>query len=534
MARTLLRHHFPSARTLFSAGVPFPGDYPFPLPKAGSLSFMDKYMNGNKAMHLFFVEMANFYAFSSLYGEEMAGRLLALAMETLDQVMHSLCADRHMSIEAIAPGQFMILCQASGQSPDALPDLAITLRRQLKSGLKGPSLKLIGQDFDILAGYAVVSRNGRSEPEAVLYNALCDAQRTARGDMEGIKPGVLSEFREILAGRQLTTLYQPIVDLKNGDILAWEALTRGPEGSLFRSPINLFDFAEEIGEIFTLEKACRESAIRNFGEFKQGSKLFLNIHPRTLVDPGFSPGETLRLLSGCGLSPENIVFEITERHAIRDFTTFHHTLEHYRGQGYKIAVDDVGTGYSGLWSIAELRPDYLKIDMSFIRGIDSNPIKRALLETFVSFSEKIGCKVIAEGIETSTELSSLIAMGAHYGQGYHLARPANPKPELRLKTPAWQMGSTRQVMEAKCSIPIRDLATRAYSMSPTDSVCDAKQIITGEEPISALVITEDEKPVGLVMSHHLDRALSSQYGMSLYYHRSVSRIMDASPLIVDS
>ena len=123
----------------------------------------------------------------------------------------------------------------------------------------------------------------------------------------------------------------------------------------------LFDFAEEAGAIFALEKVCREAAIQGFSGSDQGGRLFCNVHPRTLLDPAFTPGETRRLLDKYGLEPRSVVLEITERHNINDFKVFHRTLDHYRAAGYGVAVDDVGTGYSGLASIAEIKPDFMTV-----------------------------------------------------------------------------------------------------------------------------------------------------------------------------
>ncbi|THB63133.1 MAG: EAL domain-containing protein [Desulfovibrio sp.] len=487
----------------------------------------------HRSVNMLFLELENFFAFQSLFGDHLAGQILAAAELQLYNAAKDFFSDNCLHLERLQNGQFLMLCKQIPGAED-LSDQALNLRLRLKNGLRDEALKLTGQSFNVLAGYSVLTMYGDMGHEAALYNALCDAQLRARGHLEGIQPGVLSEFRAILENLLMISVYQPIVDLAKGKVFAWEALTRGPKNSVFHSPAALFDYAEDVGEIFALEKACREKAIHSFGPVEPGQKLFLNIHPRTLIDPAFSPGETMKLLNAHGLKPDNVVFEITERHAIRDFTTFHRTLDHYRNQGYMIAVDDVGTGYSGLWSIAELRPDFIKIDMSFIRGIDANPVKRALLETFITFSEKIGCKIIAEGIETATELSSLISMNTHYGQGFYLAKPEYPKPGLALNLPAWSAAAPRVAEETRCSIPIRSLAEPAYPIEPNTIVRDAKMVLAGDEPISALVVARREKPLGLVMSHHLDRALSSQYGMSLYYNREVTRIMDGSPLIVEA
>jgi EAL domain-containing protein (putative c-di-GMP-specific phosphodiesterase class I) len=260
-------------------------------------------------------------------------------------------------------------------------------------------------------------------------------------------------------------VYQPIVDLRLGEVLGWEALARGPRDHYFRSPQMLFDFAEEVGWVFRLERVCREQAFAGLGALAHRQKLFVNIHPQTLGDPNFRPGETRQILERYGLRPHNVVFEITERHPIKDFTLFHRTLDHYRSQGYLVAIDDVGTGYSGLHSLAKVRPDFIKVDMGLIRGIDANPVQRALLETLVTFADKIGCSIVAEGIETETELTSIVDMGVHFGQGYFLARPSRPKPHPSLAASFWGAHKRRTLSEWTCAMPVRDLVEPAIRVT---------------------------------------------------------------------
>jgi len=508
--------------------------------KSEILNRVEELSDERKPLQLLYIEIENFSAFRFLYGDQMTMEILESAERDLMQVSETVLPPwGQKQVELLEAGQFMILWGPFAESDaDAaeleLPQMAMNLRLHFRTLLRKTAGQMTGQDFDVLAGYSLLTRYGSQSPEACLYNALCDAQRAARGHLSREKLGVIKEFREILEGPGITTVYQPIVNLSSGEILAWEALTRGPEQSMFSSPNILFDYAEDIGEIFALEKVCRENAIRCFGNGVSGKKLFLNIHPKTLADPLFSPESTTAFLAMHGLAPEQIVFEITERHAIRDFTLFHDTLSLYRQCGYQVAVDDVGSGYSGLWSIAEIRPDFIKIDMFFIRGIDTHPVKRALVETVVAFAERLGCKIIAEGIETATELSSLMSMGAHYGQGYHLARPSFPKPGLSLKRPSWASGPKPNLTEIKCFIPVRELTDAAYAIGPTSKVKEVKAILQGDEPLSAVAVIRDEKPIGLILSHHLDRVLSSQYGMALYYHREVTRIMDPAPMIADA
>ncbi|WP_187273831.1 EAL domain-containing protein [Paenibacillus sp. N3.4] len=166
---------------------------------------------------------------------------------------------------------------------------------------------------------------------------------------------VYTQFHDMIEHQLIYSVYQPIVSLQDGQVLGYEALTRGPKGSPFHSPLAMFEFAEQLGELYALEKLAREKAIQGSILEHTQQLLFINISSQVLYDPGFVPGKTLEILQKYNLRPSNVVFEITERSSIEDFTLAQKILEHYRKQGYRIAIDDAGAGYSSLQAIAELQ-----------------------------------------------------------------------------------------------------------------------------------------------------------------------------------
>ncbi|MFE8700411.1 EAL domain-containing protein [Cytobacillus sp. FJAT-54145] len=239
------------------------------------------------------------------------------------------------------------------------------------------------------------------------------------------------EFSTLLVNKSLNMLFQPIVNLNDGSLLGYEGLTRGPRGSRFHSPIDLFSYAEQCGSLYPLEKTARELAFQySQSVIKKGQKLFININSQVIYDPGFTPGHTISLLKQQDLSPSNVVFEITERNAIQDFQAFKEVLNHYRAQGFKIAIDDAGAGYSSLQAITELMPDYIKVDRSLISGIHNNEVKMHILHAFVTLAKKTGSTIIAEGIETKEELQTVMQLGISVGQGYYLAYPDYPTKNI--------------------------------------------------------------------------------------------------------
>jgi diguanylate cyclase (GGDEF)-like protein len=482
---------------------------------------------------LVFLEIQDFSLLRRLFRPEVVEALAGTMVREVRRVAEARTRGFPLGfLEVLEPSRVLVVVGGEGDGAEALDRLAAMLRLEARGGLRQEAVRLTGQALELRCGAARVIGQGGAGLDRALAAAVAEASRRAGGG--GALAPTLREFREILELRRVRAVYQPIVNLRAGAVFAWEALTRGPHASALESPTMLFDVAEEAGAIFALEKICREAAIRGFSRREHGAKLFCNVHPRTLLDPQFTPGETRRLLDKYGMEPRDVVLEITERHSVKDFNLFHRTLAHYRDAGYGVAVDDVGTGYSGLVSIAEIQPDFMKIDMSLVRGIDANPVKRALIETLLTFSEKIGCRIVAEGIETEAELACLIRLGVHFGQGFFLGRPAYPPAPLD-EGPRLTIvrGASLAADGFKCSSPINDLAERPHQVAPQASVGEVKRFFDENEAVHAVVVAQGGRPEGLILGHHLDKLLSSQYGLSLFLRREVARIMDPAPLAVE-
>ena len=144
----------------------------------------------------------------------------------------------------------------------------------------------------------------------------------------------------------------------------------------------------------------------------------------------FREGETLRLIRRLDLNPSRVVIELTESKPIYDYELLREAARHYRGMGFEIAIDDLGEGFSSLRLWSELRPEFVKIDMHFIQGINHDPVKLQFVRSIQMIAECMGSRVIAEGIETPAELNVLKTIGLALGQGFHIARP-NPTPPLQ-------------------------------------------------------------------------------------------------------
>ncbi|WP_189007851.1 GGDEF domain-containing protein [Paenibacillus marchantiophytorum] len=343
---------------------------------------------------------------------------------------------------------------------------------------------------------------------------------------------MLDQFHKIIREQLLYSVYQPIVSLQDGQVMGYEALIRGPKESPFHSPLAMFQFAEQEGELYPLEQLAREKAIQGSILEHPQQLLFINISSQVLYDPGFIPGKTLEILQRHGLNPSNVVFEITERSSIEDFSLAKKMLEHYRKQGYRIAIDDAGAGYSSLQAIAELQPDFIKIDRSLIEHIHKSKVKEYILETFVTFAQKMNISLIAEGIEHADELIKLTRLGVHYAQGFLLGKPevSAAKVHDHLAMLIWQH---RKVQGLSMTWNIGDLATPVQVFDKRVLISEVADYFKKNQDAVGVVITSEEVPVGLVMRERLFQHLAGQYAFSLFWNRTIDGIMDEAPLIVD-
>jgi diguanylate cyclase (GGDEF)-like protein len=483
-------------------------------------------------LSLILLQITDYSLLEHLYGDLFLKEIQDTVTRSLRQASSKLehDADPDVGICVIEAGEFGIIRKGPDKPADLL-DTAFALRMEVQNEIRSWLLKNTGLQVKIRVGFGSTPVASAS-PENDLLKILAAARTMCANRLDLAELSLAKEYQSILSESRTRVVYQPILDFSTGQTLGWEALSRGPARSSFESPVFLFDFAEESGSLFELEKVCRQKAIAHCSPMSRDQKLFLNIHPQTLIDPGFTPGETRRILEDIGLEPDNVVFEITERHSIKDFALFHKTLTHYRSQGFKVAVDDVGTGYSGLWSIAQIRPDFIKIDMSLVQGIDRDPVKRSLLETFVTFADKIGSQIIAEGIETETVFSSLLSMGVHFGQGYFFSKPEYPKKEMTI--PLEDKKRSLSFETAEDLFSIRNLVQETTVVQATTPVTRVKSIMSQHGPLGSVVVARGDTPVGLVMSYHLDRQLASRYGVALYSKRDVTVLMDDAPLVVDA
>jgi EAL domain-containing protein (putative c-di-GMP-specific phosphodiesterase class I) len=234
---------------------------------------------------------------------------------------------------------------------------------------------------------------------------------------------VKDKLLEILAGKSVNTVFQPIFNIQQKTILGFEALTRGPENTELYTPDKLFYYASQYDLISELEILCRDKAITRFAELKLQGKLFINISPLVLLSKNHPQGETIKLVQQAGLSCDQIVIELSEKYPVPNDSMLSEALAKYRQFGFDVAIDDLGAGYSGLKLWSQLRPDIVKIDRYFVENCHKDSFKRKFLKAIFDLAQSAKAQVIVEGIETIDEFELLERLGMVYAQGFYLAKP---------------------------------------------------------------------------------------------------------------
>lgn len=223
--------------------------------------------------------------------------------------------------------------------------------------------------------------------------------------------------RITLADRSMQTVYQPIVDLRTGATVGAEALARFTAPP-FRTPDLWFAEAAELGLGTELEVSALRSALEQLVKLPAGLYLSINASPATIVSAEFRAALA-------EIPAERVVLELTEHTGVDDYHLLAEAIAEMRSNGLRLAVDDAGAGFSSFRHILNLRPDIIKLDIALTRGIDTDPARRALGSAMLAFGlDAYNASIVAEGIETPSELSTLQGLGCHYGQGYYLGRPA--------------------------------------------------------------------------------------------------------------
>jgi EAL domain-containing protein (putative c-di-GMP-specific phosphodiesterase class I)/GGDEF domain-containing protein len=349
---------------------------------------------------------------------------------------------------------------------------------------------------------------------------------------------------ELIARRELSAVFQPIVEFEDGAILGYEGLIRGPAGSPLETPFALFSQALAEGCTIELERAAARTCIEAFANFGIDGKLFLNFSAGAIRQMAAAREDVLALLRARGLDPKRIVIELTEQGAIPDVASFPPVVAALRGTGAQFALDDYGTANASMNLWVRLQPDVVKIDRFFIHDIASDPLKFEAVRAMQHFANASGARLVAEGIENEADLIIVRDMGIGCGQGFFFGRPQT-QPAARINDAA------RDALRAG-HIAVFPETTRALSSAPpSGGMASEKMLVRAPAlprhatnnnaldlfnrlpDLHAVAVVEGDEPVALINRRSFMERYALPYHRELFGKKPCLQFANTSPVIIE-
>lgn len=348
----------------------------------------------------------------------------------------------------------------------------------------------------------------------------------------------LRAFFELFERQAFRAVFQPILDFGSHRYIGYEGLIRGPLDSPLLSPLTLLGLARECGLIMEFERICRIIILREFARLALPGQLFLNVSASCLADPQILSDENIRLLHELHLRPDRIVVEITENEAVADFGALRDVLDHYREQGFCIAIDDLGEGFSNLRMWSEVQPDLVKIDRHLIHGIASDPLKHRLVSAMRDIAENTHAELVAEGIENADDFIALRDLGITHGQGFLIGHPLErPAAEPSLDTVALLNRCGLAVFPVRAARPDATARQLSQPVEPLLPYTPNREVYerfeANPEQIVLPVIHPDGSPLGLINRYSLIDRFARPFRREIYGRRPCTLLMNDNPICVD-
>jgi EAL domain-containing protein (putative c-di-GMP-specific phosphodiesterase class I)/GGDEF domain-containing protein len=340
----------------------------------------------------------------------------------------------------------------------------------------------------------------------------------------------------LLGGVSLAASFQAIVDLWATEVHAYEVLTRPTRGG--GGIARYLGIADRAGMRWEAEQACRRTFFRTIENVRlvpPTTSFFLNVSPCVFLDPRFTP-ELLRA-EGLGRVVEEgrLVIELTEGEPMACMDRLRGQRDVFARQGLRVALDDFGGGYNGLSTFRGMPPDWLKLDMDLVRGIETDPAGQVLVRSLCQMARTLEIELVAEGIETQAELRALISLGVRYGQGYLLQRPG-PTPDPLGKQERMMvrelLASTHKETGAEEQAQSAVQPARVIEPGTVRGV-ELDEMFRSEPALDHVVLAQSKRPIGLITRNHYYQCASGHFGFPLIQKRWVDAAADRQALVID-
>lgn len=347
-----------------------------------------------------------------------------------------------------------------------------------------------------------------------------ESQRTSYTQEERYQQQLLERrLRDAVRHRSWRIVCQPIVSLADGSTLGYEALARPNESAPLDAPDYFLTLAGKLGLARDVESLWRTASLEEFGpRLPEGRLLFLNGSPLEFTTGTIRASVLAAEVKAAGLSPDGVVLEITEGDLVEDFAALRRALGAFRSAGFLIAIDDVGAGPSSLQAIAELRPNFIKLDRWLSTDIAFDGARRAIVESMVELARRTRARVIGEGLETPEQLAAFAQLGIDAGQGYIFGRPGSEL--LQCETAALE---ALQAIHGTENPPVRgtpptlsDLAVQPVMIDEWTTGHELLELFEAESDLPAVVLRSTGGSPRVVSRDRLLRTFAEQFGLALY------------------
>jgi len=380
-----------------------------------------------------YVSLDGVQALEQLQGFEVVDDVYRIIGEGLEEARGELIRDEDfVSISSLGDAFLIVLSPSRRTGFIAKEDLLVVKQRLAKDLLFRLEAELESRHLakvDLFVGSSRLTQSPKIRFKRALLDAIARATQSIEAERDEIRHRLRGEFEAVMTGELISCVFQPIVNLHDFEAIGFELLSRGPLESELHRPDALFDIARTEGRVTELDRLCRRTASKAGEALPLDCLRFVNTEPLTMFLHSHGASFVSEIVEATTSSLRGLtVIEITENCMIDDFDRMRDIVRQLRAHGFRVAIDDAGAGYAGLQTMVEIEPDFIKLDMSLIRGVDSSIVKQRLVRTLRDFCRDAAITLIAEGIETHKQLDTLRELGVSHGQGFLFGHPGSKQP----------------------------------------------------------------------------------------------------------
>ncbi|NTS76940.1 GGDEF domain-containing protein [Catenovulum sp. SM1970] len=337
-------------------------------------------------------------------------------------------------------------------------------------------------------------------------------------------------LNKILSSKSIRTLFHPIYNLQHNTILGYEALSRGPHGSELEFADTLFGFAHKQNQRMELECLCVERALANATRLNLPGKIFVNISPSTLIKCFHDKYDLQTLLRRYQVSGHQLVIELIEVNPAKDLNQLKYHMDEIRSLGVQFAIDDLGSGNSGLIQWAILQPEFCKIDRFFIKNCIDDPVKKAFLRSFQKIGEDTQTEIIAEGIETEHELHLVQQLNITQVQGYLMSMPSETPSTDNIQI---ESNQTSYIQKPLLEETVAQLLERNLAVQKNLTTQQVMSLFRDNKALHVIPVLDGEKPVGVALRADMMEHFAMPFGHALYDNKPIESLMRKDIIVVD-